>query len=340
MAKVKRPWWVKLIIIVAAVVGGLSLILGGAVVYFRASVSDYYANSEAAFLIPDTGKGFIAQGLDYDADTETFLVSGYKKDGSASPVYVVDKATGETTKQIFLKNTDGEVYTGHSGGVAVHGKFVYVASGKVYVYSYDALKAAESGAYLDCIGTFDSITDETDGLGAAFVTVNGNHLVIGEFYREQNYKTPASHKFNTTAGDYCQSVAISYAFDASAPLGLKEKPDAAYALPDLSQGMCFNGDEVYVSCSYALAFSDIWIYSLEKANTGAKFTFLGDTLPLYELDSASLTKDCKIAPMSEELVYVGGKVYVMCESASDKYIFGKFTGGEWCYATDFSKMKG
>ena len=103
--------------------------------------------------------------------------------------------------------------------------------------------------------------------------------------------------------------------------------------------MCFNGDEVYVSCSYAVAFSDIWLYSLEKSDTGAKFTFLGDELPLYELDSASLKKDYKIAPMSEELAYVGGKVYVMCESASDKYIFGKLTGGEWCYATDFSKMK-
>ena len=42
--------------------------------------------------------------------------------------------------------------------------------------------------------------------------------------------------------------------------------------------------------------------------------------------------------MSEEIVLVDGKTYVMCESASDKYKFGKFTGAKWCYATDLTKM--
>ena len=52
------------------------------------------------------------------------------------------------------------------------------------------------------------------------------------------------------------------------------------------------------------------------------------------LDSSVLKTDLKIAPMSEEIEIVDGKLYVMCESASNKYIFGKFTGGKWCYATD------
>ena len=337
--KVKRPWWLKLIVVVLIVVGSLSIVLGGAVMYFRLSVADYYDNSTAAFKIPDFNAGFIAQGLDYDQKSDSFLVSGYMNNKSASPVYVVENSTGEAVKKVFLKEPDGEVYKGHSGGVAVHGDYFYVASSEVYVYSYTALKNAASGDYLDCLGSVKGIEDEENGLRASYVTTNGNNLVIGEFYREKNYQTPASHKFNTTAGDYCQAVAISFEFDSHGTLGLKEKPNAAYSLPDLAQGMCFNGDEVYVSCSYAVAFSDICKYSLDKADTGATFTFLGEDLPLYELDSASLTKKYKIAPMSEELAYVGGKVYVMCESASDKYIFGKLTGGEWCYATDFNKMK-
>ena len=34
-----------------------------------------------------------------------------------------------------------------------------------------------------------------------------------------------------------------------------------------------------------------------------------------------------------------GKLLTMCESATRKYYFGLLTGGQWCYATDLSKMK-
>ena len=35
--------------------------------------------------------------------------------------------------------------------------------------------------------------------------------------------------------------------------------------------------------------------------------------------------------MAEELVYKDGKVYIMNESASSKYIFGKFTSGNYVH---------
>ena len=65
-------------------------------------------------------------------------------------------------------------------------------------------------------------------------------------------------------------------------------------------------------------------------------TVSGISIPLYELDSASLIKDYKFAPMSEEIVFVDGKLYTMCESASDKYIFGNLTNAKWCYYTDLN----
>jgi hypothetical protein len=68
-------------------------------------------------------------------------------------------------------------------------------------------------------------------------------------------------------------------------------------------------------------------------------TFLGKDVPVYALDSASLVKDSKIAPMSEEIVIIDNQLYVMCESASTKYIFGNFLGAKWCYKTDLSKMR-
>lgn len=337
-AKRKRPWWVKLILTVLIVVGSFSVVLGGAVMYFRLSVDAYYKASSNAFIIPDCNKGFVAQGLEYDSQSGGFLISGYMNDNSASPVYLVSRETRNVVKKVFLKDDKGEVYNGHSDGVTVYGDYIYLASGSVYVYSYKDFKNAGSGDYLDCKGVFAPAADEENGVRASFITVDGSKLIIGEFYREQNYKTPLSHKFTTTAGDYCQAIAVRYAFDPTAPLGVKEVPDAVFSLPDLAQGMAFSDGKAYVSCSYGVAFSDIKEYSVEKANTGKTFDFMGHTLPLYELDSASLIKNYKIAPMSEEIIMLNGKLYVMCESASDKYIFGKLTGGEWCYATDLTKM--
>ena len=62
-----------------------------------------------------------------------------------------------------------------------------------------------------------------------------------------------------------------------------------------------------------------------------------NTVPRYVLDSSTQKGDIKLAPMSEEIVIVDGKLYTMCESATNKYIFGKFTSAKYCYATDISK---
>jgi hypothetical protein len=78
---------------------------------------------------------------------------------------------------------------------------------------------------------------------------------------------------------------------------------------------------------------------MTKLQREGDITVLGKQVPLYAMDSASLIKDHKIAPMSEELAFVNGKLYVHCESASDKYLLGRLTGGKWCYATDMEKMK-
>ena len=62
----------------------------------------------------------------------------------------------------------------------------------------------------------------------------------------------------------------------------------------------------------------------------------GETVPLYVL-TLNNTTDCWILPpMAEEIEYVDGKYYVSNESASDKYVFGKYTGGHWCRAYDFN----
>lgn len=100
--------------------------------------------------------------------------------------------------------------------------------------------------------------------------------------------------------------------------------------------MCLDGaGNMYLSTSYGPAFSHISRYTGTKEE--GSVTVLGQTVPRYVLDSSTQTAEFKLAPMAEEILVVDGKLYTMCEAATDKYIFGKFTSAKYCYATDISK---
>ena len=240
----------------------------------------------------------------------------------------------------------------HAGGLAVRGDYVYVTSNHkkksaddgtkasrtgMYVYSKTDIMKAEENALITSLGHIDTFVSEDDYVGVSFITIDGNNLYLGEFYREQNYQTLDFHKFETPAGDFNHSLALCYEFssDPSSVFGLNPSPVAAFSMPDLVQGMAINNGKFYLSCSYGMPFSTINIYSAEKlAAVKGEITVLGKTLPLYYFDSASLVEAKKIAPMSEEIDFHDGLMYTMCESASNKYIFGKFTSAKYCYATD------
>ena len=62
-------------------------------------------------------------------------------------------------------------------------------------------------------------------------------------------------------------------------------------------------------------------------------------VPLYYEDSASLVESDTVEapPMSEEIVYLDGKIWIMNESACNKYIFGKLTTGNYLYSVEYPK---
>ena len=337
--KKKLKPWAKLLIVVACVIAFLGVILLGAIGYFRLSVSDYYKNSEKAFVIPGLSDGYVPQGFCYDENSNWFLATGYMTDNSASPIYVIDKESGKTVKSVRLKKKDGSAYTGHAGGIAVWGNYVYVAVGGehcVYVFDYSDLKA-DGAKNIESIGVFKTETDDGAYIKPAFVEVNGNNIVIGEFYRDPQYKTHTSHKITTHNGNKNTALAVEFELDTSFDFGINPTPKKAYSMIEQVQGLTFDeSGRIYLSTSWGLSFSHIFVYDETLASCENKFVLKHNT-PVYHLDGASLIKDIKLAPMSEEMVILGKKLYVMCESASNKYIFGKFTGGKWCYATDLTK---
>lgn len=335
--KKPRPWWRYPLWALGVLTVLAGLVLLGARLYFRIPVGAYYKASEHGFLIPDCNRGFVAQGIAYDGETDRFLVNGYQKDNIASPIYIIAPGAKKPDKTIRMAMPDGSDYTGHAGGIARYGEYIYVADGgehRLLVFSSQSVYDAEDGSSVTAIGTFDTAVSDTDYVGPAFVTVDGDRLVTGEFYRNPNYQTPESHKFTTLAGDYQQALAVEYKLDGQARYGIETTPVKAYTLPDLAQGMCFDGGRIYVSTSWGTALSHIYQYDEDRLQLQGNIALLGMELPLYALDSAALLVDGVIAPMSEEIVIVDGKLYTMCESASNKYIFGKFTSAKWCYATD------
>ncbi|MBO4782586.1 MAG: hypothetical protein J5522_09325 [Lachnospiraceae bacterium] len=322
----------KAFIILLAVI---AVILLGARLYFRIPVSEYYSHSEKEFTIPDINSGFIAQGLTYDDRSDCFFMTGYMNDKSSSPIYMVEKSTNKYVKKLLMQNPDGSEFHGHAGGMTVHGDYIYVAgSGDscLYVFSYeDAIKASDNST-IKSIGTFPM----PDDMSVAFTSSDENVIYAGEFYRAENYKTADNHKMTTSAGDYNQALMFAYRFSdsANALFGIEPEPFEVYSVTDLVQGMDTYNGKLYLSTSYGIAFSHIYVY--DKPQSTKNLEIAGLTLPLYELDSASLTNTFKYPPMSEEIVCIDDRIYTMCESASNKYIFGKLTGAYKCYSTDIS----
>ncbi len=336
----KRRNSIPLVIIriLCCIIAFVLLLLLGVRLWFRLPVTDYYRNSESSFIIPGLSDGMTHQGLAYDEETDEFLITAYRTDGKSSELSIVDRKTGEEVKRLSLQNEDNTPFTSHVGGISLFNEYIYIADGKgVAIFSRDAVAKAENGESVAAIGTFSTET-ENDSLGVAFVHVDGNSLFVGEFYREQNYPTPPSHKIKTKAGNDNTALILEYSLDEKADFAIGTSPSVvrAYSVTGLVQGMCLDNEgRFYLSTSYGTAFSHIYVY--DKPTDEGEITVLNDNVPLLSLDSASLIKDIKLPPMSEEIVIVDGKLYTMCESATDKYIFGKFTSAEYCYATDISK---
>lgn len=332
----------KILLTVLIIVLAIILLFFAAVrIYFRAPVKQYYSDSEKTFVIPGLSDGFVAQGLSYDSRTDSFFVTGYMKDGGASPVYIVNKTDEKLTKTLYLQNDDGTDYIGHAGGITVHGNYVYIAGGEdccLYVYDYSEMISSDTGSRIKSLGEFSTGLSDSDYISVAFTADAGDRLIVGEFYREPNYPTPDSHKLIVGGNITNSALAAAFLYDDTAKFGLSDQISEAYSLPDQIQGMSVNENRIYLSSSYGPAFSRLYAYDAGKTET-SEITLLGQTVPLYILNDGSLIKTVKAPPMSEEIAEVDGKLYTMCESASNKYIFGKFTSAKYCYATELSAFE-
>ena len=284
----------------------------------------FYKRARKEFRMPGLSDGFVGQGLDY-LEEEAFITCGYNaKKGQCSLVYYVDKnGKSRCTK---LKNADGTNYTGHTGGIAHYKEYFYITGDDgcdVFALS-DLLEGRSESVKLGEIKTF---------MNPAYCNVYDGRFYTGTFYRAGNYETPDWQRITTPAGDKNTAVITVFDIDdgAADTFYVSPSPVAAYSTRGLVQGMTFTEDRIVLSASYGLAASHLYFYGNSGISSG-QLNLNGKNIPLYYLDSAALVDTVKAPPMSEEIVYLNGRIYIMNESASNKYIFGKFMSGKHLYS--------
>ncbi len=335
----KKSTGMKVVRVLITIVLVIMVILCGLRLYLRLPVRTYYAASEKAFVIPGLSDGLVPQGISYDEDSGLFAITGYQNKGEGTYIYRVKASDGSDAGRVSLVNEDGSLLTLHSGGLSVHGDYVYVAGcpeAKLYVFDRDEVLGSENDTEVKLLGIIDTFVGDDDGIVADFTTVYDDSLIVGEFYHEPDFITSESHYMTTPAGTLNHALAVRYMFsdDEDAVFGLEPCPSEAYSLPDIVQGMLVSDGYMYVSESYAVSFSAIERYDMSLFEEFSTLSTKNGDIPVYALDGNTLSGSLRVPQMSEEIELYNGRIYTMCESASAKYIFGKLSSAEWCYATD------
>ncbi|MBE6694722.1 MAG: hypothetical protein E7589_08155 [Ruminococcaceae bacterium] len=302
--------------IVAGLLGLVILALAGLNLAKFVIYSEYYSVKTDLCKNPGLGDGFVCQGICADEDSGKILVSGYMMNDSASRIYVTDK---ENNSYYVSLSADGKAFMGHVGGVATDGNKVYVASdAAINILSFDILLAAKNGDILE----FENVVPVNNE--ASFIFADDEHLYVGEFHDGTNYVT--DHPYTTPDGKF-YAIVSRYSYDDLTA------PDKIYSIRNKVQGFCVTPEgDVVLSTSYGLADSYYYVYSeAEAIDSGLTL----DGAPVYYLNGCK--REIKGPAMAEGLDWLDGKVITLTESASNKYIFGKFFFADKIVALDLKK---
>lgn len=322
----------KIIIIPLSIIGGLVLTVVTAVASLNllkfAIYRDYYSKERTICNIPGISDNFVMQGLTIlDDEKEIIAIGGYTSNKTASRIYITNP-NNDVRKITFTAN--GETFLGHCGGIAVSGNTFYIANGdgnKSGVYMLDLadiLDTSKSEIELDPTNTYKTVEGS-----ASFVFADDNYLYIGEFHDGGKYVT--NHPLVTKNGDTHYAICRKYALSDTE----LNNPLCYYSLPNKVQGFAITktGD-IVLSTSYGLSSSHYYFYE-------AKDIYLSDTkidnVPTYVLENPKI--DLKAPAMSEDLDYnpLNNEIYTVTESASNKYIFGKFFNANHVNSLNFYK---
>lgn len=318
----------KVVGIVAGVIVGLAVIAVVALnLYIKVGFASFYDRTEIKGDVPGLSTGFVPQDMDHVLADDSWVFSGYMPDGSPSPVF--HRLADGTVQTLYVEMPDGSLYADHGSGITSNEEFLYLTCDEGYLLiPMDDLVFAQDGQTLKAV--------ERVGLdfSPAFLNIEENQLLTGEFYYPGDYETPDHHRITTPDGTENPAVMYAYPQDAQNPGHFSTVPDSVFSIPGMVQGTCrLNENQLVLSTSYGFAPSHLLVYDTNLGYPDGTYTTdAGDEVALYCLDSRNLALDVAGPPMLEGIDDYDGLVYTCDEAASNKYLFGKLYGASKVYA--------
>ncbi len=323
------------LIVLCSLLAFVLLVLAGAHLLTPLIFPDFYGDAEKEYAIPGLSDGIVPQGYTYLPEQKLYLMCGYMSDGaSASRIYLTPDGDEKNSRYIELVTADGAPYLGHTGGIATDGTHLFLANdgegedNRVWVMDLDKVLSLKDGESIKLETSFVSESR------AAYAYVEDGYLWIGEFYRAGDYETKESHTIIVGNGKENHALICAYPLDTTADIGIGATiPEKMISVPDQVQGFVRTEDGRFIlSTSFGLSKSHLLIYKNALELPSVTLTLEGTEIPVYILNDDVLLQDLACPPMSEELVIRDGRLYVMLESASKKYIFGNFIRGRHVYS--------
>ena len=232
---------IVVLILVVLVVYGLAMLFGKQVLY-----PEFTRVAEKGALIPDLSESFTPQGVSYIDDAHCTLICGYYPGSEASRIYMV--YDNGDVKEIPLKRENGEVYTGHAGGLTAAGAYVYISNAsKLFVLRTADLLDARPGEYVSFLGYIPV------PCRASFCASDGEYVYVGD-YHAAGYETDESHRIDTADGEY-RAMVFAYRLDDGLVYGLETTPSHAFAVRDKVQGFTVHDGTAVMSCSHSFSSS-------------------------------------------------------------------------------------
>ncbi|EGL17880.1 MULTISPECIES: hypothetical protein [unclassified Paenibacillus] len=277
---------------VSAILGG-TLLFGSLAAFSPATTyaaadktryKSFFNAAEEGPIIPGlkSDKKWVPQGLALWTSKKWIIASQYSgNDTEASSISITDKTTGKRLKTFYLYESGGKKHTGHVGGLAVSGRYLWATSGK------NAFRIPLTS--LTGLPDYSKIVMKKYTLShqASYATFSEGVLWIGTY----------------TKGATCTTTGPQgtvYGYRLSANEDLASKADYTWKTPDRVQGMALTKDKVMYSQSCGRN-NDSKLLIHKRGSGGAKISQL--TMP----------------PMSEGISFYGTDLYVNFESGSKIY---------------------
>lgn len=305
---------------VAGVLRAAAIILVALLIYLLicSSTGIFYnrfmSSAKKIARIPGLSEGFIPQGICYCEALDAYLCCGYLDDGP-SRLYVIPADGGEV-RGLLLRRENGEDYIGHAGGVSSSGEHIWISNQKkAFHLTAAAVAEAADGSYVAFDGYFGV------SVNASFTFADEEYFWIGEYHLGDKYKTRDENHRITPDGSEHGAMIYGYKRDDTTVYGVDpERPSIALSVRDIVQGFCVTDDGRYLlSTSAAMDNSHLYIYDCRNVTPTDHVTYGGREIPLYYLDSTTMTDSITLPRMSEDLDYHDGRVLVAFESGAGKY---------------------